>query len=548
MATKVFSVKKGDLSSVLSFIESRLKARRVPKQSMVKALLASEESLVKLMEHGEEPARVSVSVRWLLGDVTLQISMPGKAFAFPMTEPELQFDREALGAESEGVIRDIVLKSLSQIITYRNRSGRNTVTIQVERSSRQFLYRTLAALGLAVVCGLSLGALLPASANAWLAATVLGKVQSLFMNGLKMVVAPIVFLSIVESVAQFSNLKDIGRIGGKVIGLYFLTSVIAVCVGMGLSFLLRPGSPEMVAGIQLAAVQTAEAETVSLWDTLIGVVPGNFLKPFLENDMLQIIFLAIICGVALGAIGEKGNRIRELFSSLSAMFMRITMMFVQMVPLMVFCSILSTMLQSGTNMFGSVLSIFLTDLLGFVLMGVVYCLLLLLLGKVNPLVLVKKYAGTMLQVFSLSSSNASISLNMDACEKKLGISPKLYSFSIPLGATLNMDGLCVNLTIVSLALARAFGIQLSFGDLLSVGLTIIVISMGMPGIPGTMLIGLTMILSQLRVPVEAISLVMGIYAIVDMFETASNCLGDVTVTAIVARNEKLLDEKVFYSK
>ena len=199
-------------------------------------------------------------------------------------------------------------------------------------------------------------------------------------------------------------------------------------------------------------------------------------------------------------------------------------------------------------MFGSVMSIFLTDLLGFALMGVVYCLLLLLLGKVNPLVLVKKYAGTMLQVFSLSSSNASISLNMDACDKKLGISPKLYSFSIPLGATLNMDGLCVNLTIVSLALARAFGIQLSFGDLLSMGLTVIVISMGMPGIPGTLLIGLTMILSQLRVPVEAISLIMGIYAIIDMFETASNCLGDVTVTAIVARNEKMMDEKVFYSK
>ena len=547
MATKIFTATRQLPAAAIPFIESRLKACKIPKQSITKALLASEESLVKLLEHGADGTKVTVSVRRFFGKVSIVMSMRGKAFALQAEAPNIQLDPETMGAESEGVIRDIMLKALGERISYRNRSGRNIVTILAEPSSRQFLYRTLIALGLALVCGFALQALAPVSVSEWLASVVLGKIQSLFMNGLKMVVAPIVFLSIAESVAQFSNLKDIGRIGGKVIGLYFLTSVIAVCVGMGLSFLFQPGTPGMAeAGLQ-EAVLTAGTETVSLWETLIGIVPGNFLKPFLENDMLQLIFLAVISGISLGAIGDKGIRIRELFSSFSAMFMHITMMFVQMVPVMVFCSITSTILTSGAGAFASVLSIFLTDLLGFASMCAIYCLLILLLGKLNPLVMLKKYVGTMLQVFSLSSSNASISLNMDACGKKLGISPKIYSFSIPLGATLNMDGLCVNLTIISLALARIFGVQLTFGELLSVGLIIIVISMGMPGIPGTMLIGLTMILSQVHVPVEAISLIMGIYAIIDMFETASNCLGDVSVTTIVARNEKLLDEKVYYS-
>ena len=548
MATKVFHTKRGDPSAVMAYIEGRLKARKLPARSIAKAMLALEESLIKLMEHGPEQAKVTASVRWFLGNVSIHLSMPGEAFSFEAGTSEIGLDGETLGAESESVIRDIVIKAMGKAIGYQHRSGRNTVTIRVERSSRVTLYRTLASLALAVIVGLVMQATVPAGTNAWIASRILGNIQSLFMNGLKMVVAPVVFLSITESVAQFSNLKDIGRIGGKVLGLYFLTSIIAVCVGIGLFYLLQPGSATLAGTVQAGVVETAEVKNVSLWYTLIGMVPSNFLRSFLENDMLQIIFLAVLFGVSLGAVGEKGQRVRELFSSLNSVFMHITTLFVQMVPVMVFCSITSTILASGVDSFRPVLSIFFTVLLGFAVMGMVYCLLLLLLGKLNPLVMLKKYAGTILQVFSLSSSNASISLNMEACDKKLGISPKIYSFSIPLGATLNMDGLCVNLSIVALALARVFGVQLSLGELVSMGVTIIVISMGIPGIPGTLLIGLTMLLSQVHVPVEAISIIMGIYAILDMFEATSNCLGDVSVTTIVARNEKLMDEKVYYSK
>ena len=297
-----------------------------------------------------------------------------------------------------------------------------------------------------------------------------------------------------------------------------------------------------------AGTAAAEPVTLSIADTIKGIVTPNFLKSFVENDMLQLIFLAVPSGVALNSSGEKGDPVKRMFDSLYEFFMKITDLFIKTVPVMVFCSVCSTLMTAGLQSIRSVLSIFFLCLFGYFTMAVVYCLLVAVIGRVNPLIMLRKYSSTMLQVFSLSSSNASISLNMEACDKKLGISPKLYTLSIPLGATLNMDGLCINLSVMALSLAHIFGVQMNLSQLVQVALTIIIISMGMPGIPGTVLIGLTMLLSQINVPVEAISLIMGIYAILDMFETASNCLGDVSATVVVARTEGMLDEKVFRKK
>ena len=274
-------------------------------------------------------------------------------------------------------------------------------------------------------------------------------------------------------------------------------------------------------------------------------MPDNFLKSFVDNNMLQLIFMGALSGFVLNSLGEKGAPVKRMFEALYEFFMKITALFIKMVPVMVFCSLASTLMTTGLESIRSVMSIFFLVLLGLVTMVAVYSVIVATVGRVNPLTMLRKYASTMLQVFSLSSSNASISLNMEACDKKLGVSPKLYTLSIPLGATLNMDGLCVSLSVVTLSLAHVFGVRLELSQLIQIGLTIIIISMGMPGIPGMALIGLTMILSQVGVPLEGISLIMGIYAIMDMFEPASNCLGDVSATVVVARTEGLLDEKVF---
>lgn len=542
-----FSADASSLPLITGIIEETLKKKKTEKHTRTRTLLAAEESAARLIEHSKPGSKLRLSIRRVFDDVTITMTVPGEAFDFVSDTPDLVFDQETVGPESESMIRSIVLKSFSGGIRYQNTAGRNIVRLTMARSPRAFLYQTLAAFVAAIVLGLLMRLVFAEETNAWIASNILGTLQTMFMNGLKLVVAPVVFLSIAGSMTQFSNLRDVGRIGGKVIAIYFLTSVIAVTVGIGYSLILQPGDPALAATVTGTASAGAASGNASILDTVKGIVPDNFLKSFVENNMLQLIFLAIISGAALNALGEKGAPVKRMFDALYEFFMKITGMFVKLVPLMVFCSLGSTLLTAGLESVVSVLSIAGTVLLGFLTMAGVYCVLVAVIGRVNPLTMLRKYTGTMLQVFSLSSSNASISLNMDACGKKLGVSPKLYTLSIPLGATLNMDGLCVNLSVMALALARVFGVQLDLSQLIQVALTIVVISMGMPGIPGTALIGLTMILSQLNVPLEAIGLIMGIYAILDMFETASNCLGDVSTTVAVARTENLLDETVFRS-
>ena len=541
-----FKAEIASLPLIVKAIEEKLLALKTEKKTRVKTLLAAEESAARLIEHSAPGSQLRLSVRRLLDDVTIVMAAPGERIDFVYDAPKLDIDQETVGPEAESLIRNIMLKSFTKDICYQNKAGRNIVTLKTARSPRAFLYQTMAALAAAIVVGLLMRQIFSEDVTAWVATNVLGTLQTMFMNGLKLVVGPVVFLSIASSVTQFSDLRDVGRIGIKVIALYFLTSVIAVAVGIGYSLIFQPGDPALMARVTSAVpVDVSGPTSVSLIETLRGIVPDNFLKSFVDNNMLQLIFMGALSGFVLNSLGEKGAPVKRMFEALYEFFMKITALFIKMVPVMVFCSLASTLMTTGLESIRSVMSIFFLVLLGLVTMVAVYSVIVATVGRVNPLTMLRKYASTMLQVFSLSSSNASISLNMEACDKKLGVSPKLYTLSIPLGATLNMDGLCVSLSVVTLSLAHVFGVRLELSQLIQIGLTIIIISMGMPGIPGMALIGLTMILSQVGVPLEGISLIMGIYAIMDMFETASNCLGDVSATVVVARTEGLLDEKVF---
>jgi Na+/H+-dicarboxylate symporter len=294
-----------------------------------------------------------------------------------------------------------------------------------------------------------------------------------------------------------------------------------------------------------ASAITFKTVSISIRDTIVGIVPTNFLNPFLESNMLQLIFLAVVCGIAAGLIGKYSAMLTELFQACNELFLKITTLFIKFMPLAVFCSFTSMILSMGTRSMLTLLGMFGTFLFGLACMMAIYCLMMLALARLNPLPFLRKYAPVMVQVFSMASSNASIPVNMEACEKKLGISRRVFSLSIPLGATLNMDGTCVHLAVFALALAKVYGVPIGGGMLLSMIVSIIVLSMGAPGIPGSGLICLSVLLTQMNVPVEAIGLVMGIDSLIGMFRCMSNCLGDVAVTSIVAKSEGQMDMEVY---
>ena len=202
-------------------------------------------------------------------------------------------------------------------------------------------------------------------------------------------------------------------------------------------------------------------------------------------------------------------------------------------------------LTTGARTLLSIAGMFGAFIFGLICMMTFYILMVIVVGRLDPRPLIRKYFPTMLQVFSMASSNAAIPLNIETARKKLGVSNKICSLSIPLGSTLNMDGTCVQLAIFALSLAKIYGVPISNSGLITMAVTIIILSMGAPGMPGGVVICLSVLLEQLHVPTEAVSLVMGIGPLLGMFLCMSNCAGDIVVTTIIAKTSKELDMEVY---
>ena len=536
-----FPANREGLGEAINLIKSFLEPKGLRPQEKSRIILAAEESIASLISHAAEGSCLRVSLRSGFGSVTVDLSMQGNNYNFwEMLSPDFSNIWVMPESQLEDTLRQILLLHYQDILKFTHKKNANHVRISVTSSSRS-LYLTCGALLAAIVMGSLLSLLGPMGWINTLNTYALIPVKTMYMNALKMIAAPIVFFSIVGCFSRQGNPSELGRIGGKILGLYLLTTIIAVSVGIGIFKVFTPGNPSIAAGLTAdVSSLTNQAVHVSIKDILVGIVPSNILAPFLESNMLQLIFLAILSGVVLGQMGRPV----EPFEIISEFFMKLAMLIMRTTPIAVFCAILSMILGAGLSSLLSVLGLFFTFLVGLLCMIIIYCLILLISG-LSPLHFLRKYGGTMLQVFSIASSNASITVNVEACQKKLGISPRIYSLSIPLGATINMDGTSILLAVQALTLAKIYGINVSGNMLFSLALSIIVMSIGAPGVPGSGLIILSMLLTQLGVPVEGVALVMGIGPLVGMFISMCNCLGDVVITTAVAKSEKQIDMEVY---
>ena len=555
-----FEASEQCIGDVTSFISKTLQDYGINKSDRIKAVLTAEEVAGSLIAHhrtesgGDDPEKKNsliVTINAFLGNLTIDLSAKGDEYSIleDMSSASLQdIDEESEVGELQDTIRNILLGSLGQSLRHRHIGGTNYIRMTVVRSKRSFLYQTLGAMAAAIILGIIFTTVMPESFNTTLNKMVLMPVKTMYMNSLKMIVAPVVFFSIISCIVQFSDLGALGRIGGKIIGMYLFTTFIAVAVGIGVFSLIGPGDASMANSlVDDASAITSQTMEVSILDTIVGIVPSDIINPFLKSNMLQLIFMAVLCGVATGLLGKYSEKLSDLFQACNDLFLKVTTLIIKVMPVAVFCSIMSMVLTLGIKTILAVLGMFGTFILGLICMMVVYCLLMVLLGRISPLPFLRKYAPYMLQVFSMASSNASIPINMEACEKKIGISKRIFTLSIPLGATLNMDGTCVHLAVFALALAKTYGVEITEGAMLSMVISIVVLSMGAPGIPGSGLICLSVLLTQMNVPVEAIGLVMGIDSLCGMCRTTSNCLGDVAVTTMVAKSEGELDMNVYAS-
>lgn len=533
----------GALSDILAFVHSQLQKLKVNPKLAQKAELLTEETFVMFQKHAPEDAGFLVQIRRFVGDVVIHLSMPGTEF-----DPFLGEAEETGIADdfSEDAIRSVLLRSHGEKFKYRNKNGVNRVRILTGQSDHQTNNITFFAILLGLLLGILVKLVLPQGAVDALSGYLLNPVRTIFMNALKIVIAPVVFFSIVTCFSQFHSLADFGKMGAKVFGMYLFTTVIAIGIGMGLSFLLHPGTWGFALSgeVEAAAVEVDTDVEIGIVSILLNIVPSNFLAPFLESDTLQIIFLAALCGIALGMIGQYSSMLTQLFEACNSLFLTITTMIAKFIPVAVLASVMLMVIELGKDSFLSVLSVMLVHVLALFTMLCVYGILVFLLGKMNPLTFYKNIREGMLTSFSLSSSSAAMPTNMRICTEKLGISPRVASFSIPLGATINMDGACIFLCVICLFLARAYGVTISASSLVSMIITIVLLSLGSPGVPGAALVCVGIVLKSIHVPVEAIGLIIAIDPILDMLDTMSNTTGDITTALIVARSENLVDESV----
>ncbi len=407
---------------------------------------------------------------------------------------------------------------------------------------KQGTKRLLRALLAAVLTGLLLRAL----GGSWMEGArlyVLEPLRTMYLAALKLVVGPLVFCMIGASVAGISDFKVYGRIGAKVLGLYMFTSAIACGLGLAVATVFRPGRDMKLSG----GGPVSAAEEISLLDTLVDIVPDNLLAPFVQANMIQIIFLAPLLGAAAGLLEQrKGDgRARRLLEGLRDWVFTAAEMVLKLLPLGIFGAVSLLMLELDGRGLGGLLRLIGCVALGAVLMFLFYSLLFFFGTGKDPGRLWRKCGPNLLSFALLCSTSAVMPQSLETCTKKLGIDPAVSSFSMPLGSTMNMDGACIYLTVSALFLAQAYGLPLSPALLLSLGVTTLLLSVGAPPVPGAGFICLSVLVSQLGIPLESIGFLLGIDALMSSLRTLVNGAGDFVATAVVAAGEKCMDEKVF---
>ncbi|MDD6711968.1 dicarboxylate/amino acid:cation symporter [Sharpea azabuensis] len=374
-----------------------------------------------------------------------------------------------------------------------------------------------------------------------------------FIRGMQMLVVPLVFCSIVCGAAAIGDTKTLGKVGLKTVMFYMATTVLAVTLALGVASVVNPGKGANLAKMMTAAKAAGSTvgkttTSTSAVDTILNIIPTNPIQALANGDMLAIIFFALLIGIILAKLGERVQLMTNFFSQGNDIMMEMTMMVMKVAPIAVYCLIARTFSSMGFSVIIYMLKYVVAVLIALLLQGFgVYQILLFIFTRLNPLKFIKKFFPVMAFAFSTATSNATIPLSIETLEEKLGVSRKISSFTIPLGATVNMDGTSIMQGVAVVFVAQAYGITLTPMNMLTVIATATLASIGTAGVPSVGLITLTMVFNSVGLPAAGITLIMGIDRILDMARTAINITGDAICTTIVAYQNNELD-KALYNK
>ncbi|MBT0960821.1 dicarboxylate/amino acid:cation symporter [Denitromonas iodatirespirans] len=394
---------------------------------------------------------------------------------------------------------------------------------------------------IALVVGLVIGVLLNQTGNADIAKSV-KPLGDLFIRGIKMLIVPLIFVSLVTGVASLQNLSTMGRLSVKTVALYLGTTAVAISIGLGLAVVFEPG-----VGVDLGSAQAVTAkEAPNLVDILLGIVPTNPVEALVSGNVLQIIVFAIFFGVAITMAGDAAKPVRAFFESAAEVIYKLTSVVISFAPYGVFALMVWVAGTYGMDVLAP-----LAKVIGMVYLGcavhavLVYGGLIRLMARLNPVRYFQGCIEPVMVAFTSTSSSGTLPVTMMAAERNLGVPRSVSSFVLPLGATVNMDGTALYQGVCAVFIAQAYGVDLSSGQYLTIVLTATLASVGTAGVPGAGLIMLSLVLASVGLPLEGIAIIAGIDRVLDMARTALNVAGDCAVSCLVARSEGQLDQAVY---
>ncbi|WP_077325383.1 dicarboxylate/amino acid:cation symporter [Virgibacillus siamensis] len=392
---------------------------------------------------------------------------------------------------------------------------------------KSLIWQLIAAFILAIATGIIFGE----------KAQVVQPLGDLFLRLIKFIIAPLVLATLVVGVASTNDVKKLSRMGGKTVAIYLITSMLAITLGIIAGKIFSPGSG---IDVSLEGKEAPEPnETEGVVQTILNIVPTNPFDALSSGNILQIIFFALMIGIAIALVGEKAEPVRKFFDGFAEVMYKITGMIMAIVPIGVFGLLAPVIGEYGVDVLLPLIKLVLAMVAGCIIqLFVVYSLIVKGLGKMSPLKFFKGIFPASAVAFSTSSSSGTLPVTIKSAQENLGVSKETSTFVLPLGATINMDGTALYVGLCSMFVAQYFGMDLTFSQMVTVVLIGTLASIGTAGVPGAGLIMLTMALSAVNLPLAGIALVGGIDRVLDMMRTSVNVTGDAATAVVVDSSEK----------
>lgn len=362
-------------------------------------------------------------------------------------------------------------------------------------------------------------------------------IGTIYINLLKFLVVPVVLFSITDGVISLKDLKRVGSVGVKTFVYYMVTTAIAVVIGLVMANLFKGSFPALPSA-ELSSLTYESAETPNIMQVIVNIFPDNLFGPMVKADMLPVIVIAILFGAGILAAGEKGAKIGELVNCMNEIVMKIMMMIIKITPIGVFCLMANVVAVNGPKVVGTLALVIGVAYIAYIIHVVlVYGSSVRFLSGMSPLKFFKGLAPAMICAFTTTSSNATLPLNIECCNK-MGSEPEISSFVLPLGATINMDGTAIYQAVATVFIACCYGINLTVSDMAMVVLTATLASVGTAGVSGAGMIMLAMVLTSIGIPVEGIAIIAGVDKLFDMGRTTLNITGDATCAMFITKLEE----------